>query len=144
MHECMMSPCLSWHCAASLTPTASIGCGSLCKLLPVGGRLSHEALATIDGVQVPMWVNGQDQGQWAFMAFCSKPGFITDAACNQPITYKTQVNFLAHFWICLAGRLSWIFSPCTAGNNALALMLQPSISKVSIIVSRSCLWIQTQ
>jgi hypothetical protein len=42
-------------------------------------------------VQVPMWVNGQGRGEWSFMAFCSKPGFITDDACNQPITRDTQV-----------------------------------------------------
>lgn len=42
-------------------------------------------------VQVPMWVNGQSRGEWSFMAFCSKPGFITDDSCNQPVTRNTQV-----------------------------------------------------
>jgi hypothetical protein len=42
-------------------------------------------------LQVPMWVNGQSRGEWSFMSFCSKPGFITDDSCNQPITRNTQV-----------------------------------------------------
>ena len=50
-----------------------------------------QAVCTVHMVQVPMWVNGQSRGEWSFMAFCSKPGFITDDACNQPITRNTQV-----------------------------------------------------
>lgn len=39
-----------------------------------------------------MWVGGQGQGEWSFMAFCQAPGFITDAACAQPATANTQVR----------------------------------------------------
>ena len=54
-------------------------------------RMLGEAASTVPMVQVPMWVNGHSRGEWSFMAFCSKPGFITDDSCNQPITRNTQV-----------------------------------------------------
>lgn len=38
-----------------------------------------------------MWVTGQSRGEWSFMAFCAKPGFINDDPCDQPITRNTQV-----------------------------------------------------
>ena len=40
-------------------------------------------------MQVPMWVSGQQYGQWAFMSSCAAQGFLDNRQCNQQGTTTT-------------------------------------------------------